>query len=210
MPNSPKIRSIKSLTFFHSFEIPLYKGILIQHIPSRLSSVMRKTLFILSTVVVTILLTSGCAGPEKKLGRGIRNSLEFTRMGEMRRSIEQTALWEGQDHAYTTGLIRGINRSVARTAYGIFEVVTFPLPTNPEGNYDAAFVPQAPLYPDPSLATLNDNGYGGLVIPEDPVYPDVHKGMRKASSVTETDTTIGFDGGDIAPMFFGSRFRVFE
>jgi putative exosortase-associated protein (TIGR04073 family) len=171
---------------------------------------MRKTTLYLSTVVVAAILASGCAGPEKKLGRGLRNTMEVARMGEMRRSIEQTALWEGRERAYTTGVVRGFNRTVARTALGVWETATFMLPTTPEGDYEAPFTPQGPLYPDPSIATLNNNGYGGMVLPEDPVYPDVHKDIKKASSVLEADTNIGFDGGDIAPGFFGSRFRVFE
>lgn len=171
---------------------------------------MRKSIFILMTVVVTSILATGCSGPEKKLGRGLRNTFEITRMGEMRRSIEQTALWDSPDKAYSTGVIRGFNRTIARTALGVFEVVTFPIPTSPEGDFDAVFTSDVPLYPDPSVATLNDGGYGGLVIPEDPVYPDVHRPAKRASSALETDTTIGFDGGDVAPFFPGSRFHVFQ
>lgn len=171
---------------------------------------MRKTIFILSTVVVAAILASGCAGPEQKLGRGLRNTMEGARLGELRRSIEQTSLWEGQDRAYTTGIVRGVNRTVARTALGVFEVVTFPIPTTPDGTYEAPFTPKGPIYPDHSITTLNQGGYGGLVIPEDPVYPDVVGGRRKANSVIETDSTIGFDGGDVAPGFFGTRFKVFE
>ena len=32
------------------------------------------------------LLVSGCAGPEQKLGRGVNNMTEITRLGELRRS----------------------------------------------------------------------------------------------------------------------------
>lgn len=176
----------------------------------RLIPFMRKTSIILMTTAVAALLAVGCAGPEQKLGRGLRNTLEITRMGEMRRSIEQTSLWDGSDRAYTTGVVRGFNRTLARTALGVWEVVTFPLPTSPEGDYGAVFDSKHPVYPDPSIATLENNGYGGLVIPEDPVYPDVHKPGKKASSILETDTTIGFDGGDAAPFIPGSRFHVFQ
>jgi len=47
---------------------------------------------------------------EKKLGRGISNMAEFARLGEMRRSIEQTALFDQPGGHYTTGFIRGLNR----------------------------------------------------------------------------------------------------
>ena len=36
----------------------------------------------------------GCAGPERKFGRGMNNLTEFVRGGEIRRSMEQSALWD--------------------------------------------------------------------------------------------------------------------
>ena len=102
----------------------------------------------------------GCAGPENKLGRGIRNFTEFSRLGEFNRSVEQTALWDGPQHAYTTGVIRGLSRTVARTAVGFAEIVTFPIPTP---DYEPWFK-GATIYPDASIATL-DYPWGGLVMP---------------------------------------------
>jgi putative exosortase-associated protein (TIGR04073 family) len=87
---------------------------------------MRSSISLLSIAVTLAIFSAGCAGPEQKLGRGINNVTEFTRLGEMSRSIEQTALWEGANSAYTTGVIRGFNRSLVRTAVGAFEIVTFP------------------------------------------------------------------------------------
>ena len=40
---------------------------------------------------------------------------EFARMGEIRRSMEQTSLYRSTDSVYTTGFIIGLNRTVART-----------------------------------------------------------------------------------------------
>ena len=40
----------------------------------------------LFAVVACAVVLAGCAGPERKLGRGINNMLEFTRGGEIRRS----------------------------------------------------------------------------------------------------------------------------
>ena len=57
-----------------------------------------KTTAVASLIAV---LSVGCAGPENKLGRGVRNFTEFTRLGEFSRSVEQTALWDGPQHAYT-------------------------------------------------------------------------------------------------------------
>ena len=40
------------------------------------------------------LFTAGCAGPEQRLGSGINNLTEFARLGEMRPSIEQNAVFD--------------------------------------------------------------------------------------------------------------------
>src|SRR5262245_44356616 len=69
-------------------------------------------------VVAVGFLATGCAGPEQKFGRGLNNVTEFARLGEIRRSMEQTAIWEGTDKAYTTGFMRGLNRSLVRTGVG--------------------------------------------------------------------------------------------
>ena len=84
-----------------------------------------------AAVALIAVFSVGCAGPENKLGRGLRNFSEFTRMGEFSRSVEQTALWDGPQHAYTTGVVRGLGRTVARTAIGFAEIVTFPIPLWP-------------------------------------------------------------------------------
>ncbi len=70
------------------------------------------------------LIFVGCAGPEDKLGRGLRNSTELLRMGEIQRSMEQTYLWDGAGRARTTGFIRGFNRTMVRTGLGLYEIVT--------------------------------------------------------------------------------------
>ena len=86
--------------------------------------------FAKTTAAALIAMFSvGCAGPENKLGRGIRNFSEFTRLGEFNRSVEQTALWDGPQHAYTTGVVRGLSRTAARTAIGFAEILTFPILT---------------------------------------------------------------------------------
>lgn len=154
------------------------------------------------------LLAGGCAGPEQKLGRGLTNVAEPVRLGEMRRSMEQTALWDSPRWTYTTGVVRGFNRTVARTAYGAYEIATFPIP-NPTGDYEAMFTPRGPLYPDPSVQTYT-KPYGGLALQEYPVFPDSYEPGYPSSSTLATDTNVGFGGGDIAPMFPGSRFKIFR
>jgi len=145
---------------------------------------MRNPASLLGAVLLVGVLASGCVGPEKKVGRGVSNLFEIVRMGEMRRSVEQTALFESPDIAYTTGFFRGLNRSLARTGVGVFQVVTFPIP------------PYDPIWT--SYLTPN------------PVYPDSYKPRLMEDSTFSTDTSIGFSGGDIAPFVPGSRFTIFS
>ena len=135
-------------------------------------------------------LLVGCKGPEKKLGRGITNLTEFTRLGEMRRTVEQSALWEGPEAAYSTGFIHGLNRSVIRTLVGAYEVVTFPIPS-----YEPWLKPGNPVMPDATVG---------------PAYPDSYKPGLISDGVFETDVNLGFSGGDTAPFVPGSRFRIFD
>lgn len=149
---------------------------------------MKKTLALLGAVVVTGFLATGCAGPEKKLGRGLNNTYEIIRMGEMRRTVEQAALFEPEAR-YTTGLVSGFNRSLARTGLGLFEIATFAIPSYDHWRYDPPYTKYFKAHP---------------------VYPDSYTPHLREDSVFATDTAIGFSGGDIAPWFPGSRFRIFE
>jgi putative exosortase-associated protein (TIGR04073 family) len=151
-----------------------------------------------------VALTMGCAGPEKKLGRGMLNATEFARLGELRRSIEQTTLWENVDAGWATGWRRGITRSVTRTGIGIYEILTFPIPS-----YDPLLTSTNRIYPDPNVRNKS-YPWGGMVLSEYPVYPDSYRPRVIEDSIFATDTALGFSGGDIAPMIPGSRFRVFD
>ena len=142
---------------------------------------MRNILSFLATLVIAGVLSSGCANTEKKLGRGMA---EFARLGEMRRSIEQTALFDQPGGHYTTGFIRGLNRSFARTGVGFYEVVTCPFP------------PYDPVCTD----YLSPN----------PVYPDNYRPDILDDALFATDTDMGFSGVDIAPWVPGSRFKIFN
>jgi len=145
---------------------------------------MRKTIPFLAAVAMAGVLASGCANVERKFGRGMSNTLEFTRLGELRRTMEETALTDGQDVAYTVGFIRGLNRTLARTGIGVYEVVTAPFPS-----YD-------PIFTD--------------YLSPGPVYPDSYKPTMVEDSSFATDTNLGYSGGDIAPFVPGSRFSVFD
>jgi len=141
---------------------------------------MRTTYFSIFLAGIA-LAVSGCANMEHKLGRGINNITEIPRGGELRRSMEQTALFRSPDEAYTTGFIHGVHRSFARTFVGVYEVITAPFPP-----------------------------YDPVVFPIDPVYPDSYKPQLVSDSIFATDTHLGFSGGDIAPWSPGSRFSIFD
>ena len=144
---------------------------------------MRHT-FTLLAVLAIAALGSGCANVERKLGRGMSNTFEIVRWGEFRRTMEQTALFDSPDSAYGVGVVRGVNRTLARTGIGIYEVVTCPIP------------PYGPVFTDHFAPG--------------PVYPDNYKPGLMADSMFDTDTRIGFGGGDVAPLIPGSRFTIFD
>ncbi len=140
---------------------------------------MKNKFCFFGAVMITGLLAAGCAGPERKLSRGANNVFELVRWGEMRRSVEQGALFGPS----AGGTVTGFNRSMARVGVGLYEVVTFPIPS-----YD----PIATKYLKPK-----------------PVYPDSYKPGLIDDPIFATDAALGFSGGDIAPMIPGSRFRIF-
>ena len=146
---------------------------------------LRVPQFVSLASIALAVAVVGCAGPEQKLGRGMRNSSEVFRLGELRRSMEQTAIWESPERSYTTGLIHGINQTAKRTAVGLYEIVTFPIPDHGVGDYSSAMVSDEVVYPEnytPNL--LSDSTYAA-------------------------DSALGFSGGDAFPVL-GSRFRVFD
>jgi putative exosortase-associated protein (TIGR04073 family) len=147
---------------------------------------MLNKIFGLLPVAVLSCLVAGCAGPQEKLGRGMNNLVEFARGGEMRRAFEQTAVFGSPDQSYTTGIFTGFNKSLERTFAGAYEVVTFPIPNHKLGDY------------------------GAILHPSDPVYPDSYKPNWLSDAITSPDTSLGFAGGDIAPIIPGSRFHVFD
>ena len=145
---------------------------------------MRNAISLLGVAGLAALLVSGCAGPESKLGRGVSNVSEVVRGGELRQSMEQTAVFDSPDAGYTTGFIRGLDHSLARTGMGIYEVVSFPFPP---------YHPVLTRYVGPEA-----------------VYPDNYRPALVSDSLFDTDTYVGFNGGDIAPIVPGSRFHVFD
>ena len=149
---------------------------------------MRNILPFLATLAIAGALSSGCSSAEKKFGRGMSNMAEIVRLGEMRRSIEQTALFseppgEPGGH-YATGFIRGLNKTLARTGVGVYEVVTAPIPP-----YDPVFTGYLKPYPE---------------------YPDSYRPDLLDDAMFATDSNMGFSGGDVTPYVVGSRFKIFN
>lgn len=145
---------------------------------------MAKSFSILGAAILVATLAAGCTNAEKKFGRGINNVYEPIRLAEMRRSIEQTSFSNPDELNYHTGVIRGFNRTVARTGIGIYEIITAPFP------------PYDPVFTDYLSPT--------------PKYPDSYRPGLLEDSIFATDTAIGFSGGEAAPFVPGSRFRVFD
>jgi putative exosortase-associated protein (TIGR04073 family) len=145
---------------------------------------MRNTVSFLGALTLVALLAAGCAGPEQKMGRGISNTMEIVRAGEFQRGMEQGNLFNGPDGGFSSGMVAGFDKTIARTGVGIYEIVTFPLP------------PYRPVCTD--------------YLSPRPAHPDSYHTRKWAQPFMDTDHYIGFSGGDIAPWWPGSRFRIFD
>jgi putative exosortase-associated protein (TIGR04073 family) len=143
---------------------------------------MRNALSLIALLAVVATITSGCKGPEEKLGRGVRNTCDIVRLGGLRESMEQTAVWDSPSDAATTGVVKGIDLTLARTGVGIYEVITFPLPP---------YRPVCTNYLSPQ-----------------PNYPSNYKPDMSADPLYYTDQHIGFSGGTAAGFIPGSQFDV--
>ena len=137
------------------------------------------------SLVAVSAIVAGCAGPETKLGRGIANTTELTRMGEFQSSIEQETLWgQSPDVGLATGMVKGIDNTLKRTGLGIYEVVTFPFP--------------------PYHAVMTN------YVSEYPAHVDGYVGGHISEGAFDVDSYTGFSGGEVAPFFPGSQFNVFD
>jgi putative exosortase-associated protein (TIGR04073 family) len=163
---------------------PLYKRPIGTKLRLEIHNLMTKRLSFLAFSIAAAVLVSGCANTERKFGRGMMNAYDIVRGGEFRRTMEQTGLFDGPDTAYGLGFVRGVNRTLARTGVGVYEMVTAPFPPY-----------------DPVLTDYLAPG---------PVYPDNYAPNLLEDSMFATDTNLGFSGGDVAPMLPGSRFRIFD
>jgi putative exosortase-associated protein (TIGR04073 family) len=144
---------------------------------------MRKLIFLFAAIATAAGL-SGCQGPEQKLARGFDNTMEVVRWGDMRRSVEEGAVFSAPDVSYSYGVVHGFDQSVKRIGLGIYEIVTFPIPS-----YKPTCTNSVPI-----LAQ----------------YPDSYKPGLVSGSTFDTDTYTGFSGGDVVPIVPGSRFSIFD
>lgn len=150
----------------------------------QITNPMRNTLFLLGSLALVAVMGVGCAGPEQKMGRGIANVTEVTRGGEFTRSVEQEGIFGGPDIGFATGVVRGVNHTLLRTGVGAYEIVTAPLP--PYG-------PVMTSYLSPR-----------------PQYGDFFRPRKWSDAIFDNDRMAGFSGGDVAPWFPFSKFRVFD
>lgn len=144
---------------------------------------MRKLIFSFAAALVLAGVT-GCTGPEHKLARGLDNTMEVVRWGDMRRSVEQEAVFSEPDVTYSYGLIHGFDQTIKRVGLGIYEVATFPIPSY-----------------DPVLTRA---------VPAAPPSPDNYKPGLIFDANFAGDTYTGYSGGEIAPFIPGSRFKIFD
>ena len=66
-------------------------------------------------------------GPTRKLGRGLGNFLFAS--SELTHQVGEINKTEGNAAAASYGAVRGLGRSTARHFVGLFEMLTFPVPT---------------------------------------------------------------------------------
>ena len=143
---------------------------------------MRKVIFPLVAGLAAAFI-AGCAGPDQKLGRGLSNTAELVRWGELRHSVEENSILQRPGYGYY-GVVNGVEKSFTRAGVGLYEVVTFPIPSY-----------------NPVLTKY---------ISADPAYPLSYKPGHISDPLFDTDTYTGFSGGDVAPFVPGSRFKVFD
>ena len=159
-------------------------------------------IFPLAAALVAVF-AAGCTGPEQKLGRGLSNTYELVRWGELRRSVEQAAVEPLPGYGYY-GFVHGFDRSLQRAGIGLFEVATFPIPTPTYG-------PASYWYMDPIKDPVDlQSVFTETRFEPDPVFPLSYKPGLLSDSLFDTDTYTGFSGGDVAPWVPGSRFSVFQ
>ena len=108
---------------------------------------MAKRTVLRGMLTVLLLVASGtqasaesteAAKAFKKLTRGFVNIV--TGWVELPKRIQQTSEESGALSGFTWGLLRGLGYGFARTAAGLYELVTFPFPAPPD--YEPVIQPE--------------------------------------------------------------------
>ncbi len=111
------------------------------------------SLKIASIVLLLLLVTTSPAsaatnvqqGPLRKFSRGVANSLSG--LLEIPLTISRVGEHEGPVAALTWGLFTGCGAALTRTAVGLAELITFPIPLSTVG-YDPLLQPEFLLQPE--------------------------------------------------------------
>ncbi len=105
---------------------------------------MKPTRIILSLAFMGMVAFFPCrasADAGTKFGRGLTN----TAFGwfEIINEIGNESDRHGPFIGFPSGIIRGAAFGIARTAAGVFELVTFPLPNHPQDDYGPIILPES-------------------------------------------------------------------
>ncbi|MBN2097381.1 MAG: exosortase system-associated protein, TIGR04073 family [Candidatus Omnitrophica bacterium] len=90
---------------------------------------MRKALLVLvAAIFISNLMISPCfaSDPMKKLGRGLVNTI--TGVVEIPKKVYTVSKNDNVALGLTWGLVKGVAVGMLRTAAGLYETVTFPIP----------------------------------------------------------------------------------
>lgn len=67
--------------------------------------------------------------------------------------VPRTVYYESRDHGavygFSVGLVKGVGLGAVRTAVGVYELLTFPIPAN---DYEPVVLPASPFEPGPTEA----------------------------------------------------------
>lgn len=99
----------------------------------------------IAAAIVCLSSTPNASGADalRKFGRGISNlTWGWT---DLPMSIHHQDVMWGPAAAYTYGVVKGTWQVICRTAVGIWEVATFPLPW-PDGYWPVYYGPEFPLH----------------------------------------------------------------
>jgi putative exosortase-associated protein (TIGR04073 family) len=106
---------------------------------------------LLSLVLLSMLVVTAKAdihdppandfGPTRKLGRGLANLMfGITELSEQPNLMNER---EGNNAAWSYGIVQGVGRFLARIHYGVYEVATFPFPST-RGSYRPPYKSNVP------------------------------------------------------------------